>query len=119
MTVGIGQQLVQAISSQDEAAIAACFAQDAELHALVPRGLRERSGAADIGSLIAGWFGDSSELDLVESRVEDVGDKLHVAYRFEGVEEGEPYVVEQHVFCTLAGEQIARADLVCSGFRPR
>ena len=49
----------------------------------------------------------------------DVGDRLHISYRFEGVEEGKPYVVEHHLYCTLDEQGlIARADLLCSGFRP-
>jgi hypothetical protein len=44
---------------------------------------------------------------------------VHVAYRFEGVEEGEPYVVEQHLYGTVSDGKIERADLLCSGFRPR
>jgi hypothetical protein len=78
-----------------------------------------RRGAEEAAALIADWFADSTELDLVESQTEEVGDRLHVAYRFEGVEDGEPYVVEQHLYCVLAGELIERADLLCSGFRPR
>jgi hypothetical protein len=100
-------------------AIAACFAPGVEFRALVPSGLRERTGAADAAALVSGWLADSTELDLVESQSEEVGDRLHVAYRFEGVEDGEPYVVEQHLYCTLAGGAIERADLLCSGFRPR
>jgi hypothetical protein len=41
------------------------------------------------------------------------------SYWFEGVEEGEPYVVEQHLNCVLADGVIERANLLCSGFRPR
>jgi hypothetical protein len=64
-----------------------------ELRALIPPGLRERSG--------------------------EVGDRVHVSYRFEGVEEGEAYVVEHHLYCTRdARGLIERADLLCSGFRP-
>ena len=48
-----------------------------------------------------------------------MGDRLHIAYRFEGVEEDKPYVVEQHVFCVFADGLIERAALLCSGFRPR
>ena len=48
-----------------------------------------------------------------------IGDRVHIAYRFEGVEDGEPYVVEQHLCCVLAGDVIEHADLLCSGFRPR
>ena len=110
---------MEAVAAQDESAIAACFRPGVEFRALLPPGFRERTGAEDTAALIAGWFADSTELDLVESRTEEVGDRLHVAYRFEGVEDGEPYVVEQHLYCTLAGGLIERADLLCSGFRPR
>jgi ketosteroid isomerase-like protein len=119
MPASPGASLVEAIAAQDPAALAHCFTPDAELRALTPPGLRERSGGGAAAELIAAWFGDSTELELVETRVEEVADRLHVSYRFEGVEEGERYVVEQQLYCTLAGGRIARADLLCSGFRPR
>jgi hypothetical protein len=110
---------VAAIAAQDAQAIAACFTPGVELRALIPPGLRERGGAAEAAALVAGWFADSTELHLVESRTEEIGDLLHLAYRFEGVEDNEQYVVEQHLFCVLSGDVIARAQLLCSGFRPR
>jgi hypothetical protein len=119
MAPSIGKRLAEAVAAQDASAIAACFAPGVEFRALVPPGVRERTGAEDAAALIAGWFADSTELDLVESQTEEVGDRLHVAYRFEGVEDGEPYVVEQHLYCMLTGGIIERADLLCSGFRPR
>jgi hypothetical protein len=115
----IGTRFVEAVAAQDESAIAACFTGGVAFRALVPPGLRERTGAADAAALIAGWFAESTELELVESRTEEVSDRLHVAYKFEGVEDGEPYVVEQHLYCVLAGGVIERADLLCSGMRPR
>jgi hypothetical protein len=90
-----------------------------ELRALIPPGLRERTGATDSAALVAGWFADSTELELAGSSAGEVGDRLHISYRFEGVEEGEPYVVEHHLYCTLDERGlIERADLLCSGFRP-
>jgi hypothetical protein len=115
----IGTRFVEAIAAQDASAIAACFTDSVEFRALIPPGLRERKGAEEAAALVAGWFADSTELHLVESRTEEVADRLHIAYRFEGVEEDEPYVVEQHVFCELADGAIERAHLLCSGFRPR
>jgi hypothetical protein len=115
----VGRRLVEAIAAQDAAGIATCFAADAELRALTPRGLRERAGALETASMIAGWFADSTELDLVESETHEVGDRVHVAYRFEGVEEGHPYVVEQRLYGTVRDGKLERADLLCSGFRPR
>jgi hypothetical protein len=114
----IGTRLVAAIAARDVSEIAACFSGGVEFRALIPPGLRERNGAEDVAALVAGWFADSTELHLVESRSEEVGDRLHIAYRFEGVEDSEPYVVEQHVFCVLADGVIERASLLCSGMRP-
>ena len=91
-----------------------------ELRALIPPGLRERSGAADAAALVASWFADSTELDLVDSSTGEVGDRVHVSYRFEGVEDGELYVVEHHLYCIVDERGlIERVDLLCSGFRPR
>jgi ketosteroid isomerase-like protein len=115
----VGTQLIAAIAAQDGAALAACFAPDAQFRALIPPGLRERTGADDTAALIRSWFADSTALELIDSDAEPIGDRLHVSYRVEGVEDGEPYVVEQHLYCTVAGGKIARADLLCSGFRPR
>ena len=71
------------------------------------------------GSLIAAWFGDSTVLALDATQTTDIGDRLRISYRFTGVENGEPYVVEQHLFCTVRDGKIEQADLLCSGFRPR
>lgn len=54
---------------------------------------------------------------LTPSGLREVGDRLHISYRFQGVEEGEPYLVEQHLYCTVSDGRIGRADLLCSGFR--
>lgn len=68
MSDGLAERLVQAIAKQDQTAIAACFATDAEFRALIPSGVRERTGADETAALIAAWFRDSTELDLVEKR---------------------------------------------------
>ncbi len=111
-------RLVRAVAAQDEAALAECFVPEVEFRALIPPGLRERTGAVEAAALISQWFGDSSGLQLLDSRSDQVGDRLHVSYRLSGVEEGKAYVVEQHLFCTIGGGKILRADLLCSGFRP-
>ena len=118
MAYELSERLVAGIAAQDEAAIAACFADDAEFRALSPPGLRERSAGADAGALIALWFGDATVLDLTETQTIEIGDRLRISYRFAGVENGEPFVVEQHLFCTVRDGKIERADLLCSGFRP-
>ena len=120
MSDSLGARLVAGIAAQDAAAIASCFAEDVEFRALTPNGLRERTGAVETAGLVAAWFGDSTELDLLESHADEVGDRVHISYRFAGVEEGEPYVVEQQLYCVVDGDgTIERADLLCSGFQRR
>jgi ketosteroid isomerase-like protein len=119
VTSSLGTRLVRAIAEQNESALTECFAPNAEFRALTPHGLRERAGALEAASLISRWFGDSTELHLLDSSSEEIADRVHVSYRFEGVEDGEPFLVEQQLYCTVADGKVTRADLLCSGFRPR
>jgi len=119
MSNPIGTELVKAIASRDASAIAACFTSDVQLRALVPPGLRERTGATETGSYIQSWFADSTQLELIDSKIGGVGEKVHISYRFRGVEEGKPYVIEQQLYCSLQDGKIRKADLLCSGFLPR
>lgn len=118
MPTRLARTLVDAIANHDRAALGSCFADDARFRALIPPGLRECQGAADTVDLIDSWFADSTELALDDVVIDEIGDRLHVAYRIRGVEEGEPYVVEQQLYCAVEHGLIARADLLCSGFRP-
>ena len=119
MSEALAERLVEGIAKQDQAAIAACFAADAEFRALIPSGVRERRGAGETAALIAAWFRDSTELSLLEKRSDGIGDRIVISYRFVGIEEGQPYIVEQHLTCTVIDDLIQHADLLCSGFRPR
>ena len=56
MAAEVADRLVAAIAAQDSAALAACFARDAEFRALIPPGLRERTGADEAAALIAAWL---------------------------------------------------------------
>jgi hypothetical protein len=118
VTHALGEQLVAAIAGQDEAALEACFASGVEFRALIPPGLKERTGAPEAAKLISQWFSDCTQLELLDSQSDAVGDRLHVSYRFSGVEDGEAFVAEQHLFCIVSDRKIMRADLLCSGFRP-
>jgi hypothetical protein len=74
VSVGLGAQLIEAVAAQDEVALAECFAPAAAFRALIPPGVREGSGAGEAAALIAQWFSDSSELQLLDSDSTEVGD---------------------------------------------
>lgn len=117
MAEPLPERLVAGISAQDPARIGACFAEGASLRALIPPGLRERTGGGEAAALIASWFADATVLELEGMSSEQVGDRLHIAYRLTGIEDGEAFVVEQQLYCTVADDRIERGDLLCSGFR--
>jgi ketosteroid isomerase-like protein len=114
----VGRRFVEAVATRDRTALADCFVSDVLFRALTPPGLRERTSAAAAATLVTQWFGDSTELRLLEAHDYEVGDRRHVSYRIAGIENGEAYVVEQHLFCVVENGKIARANLLCSGFRP-
>ena len=66
MAADLVMQLVRAVSTQNEDALAECFSPDVEFRALVPPGLRERTGARAAASLFTQWLGDSTDLQLVD-----------------------------------------------------
>ena len=114
----VGRRFVEAVATQDRTALADCFVSDVLFRALTPPGLRERTSAAEAATLVTQWFGDSTELRVLETQDYEIGDRRHVSYRLAGIENGEAFVVEQHLFCVVENDRIARANLLCSGFRP-
>ena len=118
--VSIGRRFVAAIVAHDWEEVAACFAPDARLVAVVPKEhpFREKAGREQAAALIRAWFGDADVTELVSSEVEPLADRIRIAYR---VHEHEPdgwYIVEQVAYATLGDGGIVDMNLACSGFRP-
>ena len=114
----VASELIEAIAAQDWGRLQACFAPEVQFRALIPPGVRERFGAAATAELIGAWFGDADPLELVDSQIDAVGDRVHVSYRFHAIEEGKSYLVEQHLYCVVGSDGIESVNLLCSGFRP-
>ena len=113
---------LEALACQDFDRLASTLDDDASLSALVPRGLRESRGPAEIRATFARWFGDTGEFDLVEAVVGEVGSRLHLRWRarLRAARLGDGcFVVEQQVYAdTTADGRIARMSLLCSGYCP-
>jgi hypothetical protein len=104
----LGTRYVSAVAAQDEGALRACFAADVAFRALIPPGLRERTGAVETAALISQWFGDSTELHLLDSRSAEVGDRLHLSYRFAGVEDASSLLHDQRTQDPARGSSLFR-----------
>ena len=116
-SVAVGERFVLALSQQAWATLAECFHEDVKFNALIPPGLRMATDREATTEYLRQWFGDADQLLLLHSTVEPLEDRLHIAYRIRAHED-RWYVVEQHAYCTVRTGQIARMDLLCSGFQP-
>ena len=113
---------LESLAVQDFAQLGGALAAGARLRALLPRGLREWTGAEVIAGQFARWFGDTDDFELVEATVGEVGGRLHLHWRLrlraERLGAGW-FTVEQQVYADAAdGGRIVRLDLLCTGYRP-
>jgi hypothetical protein len=115
----VGGALVAALAERNFTRFADTLTPDLSMRALIPPGLIELLGAETAAERFSAWFGSVDELYLVQSGSDEVGDRLHVFYRFRVKRTGDSWkTIEQHLFCAVAGGRITALDLVCSGFRP-
>jgi hypothetical protein len=113
---------LESLATQDFARLGGALTGDARLRALVPRGLREWTGAEVIADVFTGWFGRTEEFELVEANIGEVSGRLHLHWRLrlraERLGAGW-FTVEQQAYAdTDASGRIARLDLLCTGYRP-
>ena len=113
---------LQGLADQDFAQLGGALAVDARLRALLPKGLREWTGAEAIAGQFARWFGDTEDFELVEATLGDVGGRLQLRWRLrlraERLGAGW-FTVEQQAYAdTDESGRIARIDLLCTGYRP-
>ena len=113
---------LEGLAAQDFTRLGDALTADARLRALLPKGLREWTGAEAIAGAFARWFGDTEDFELVEATVGEVGGRLHMHWRVrlqaERLGTGW-FTVEQQAYAdTDEGGRIAQLDLLCTGYRP-
>ena len=113
---------LEGLAAQNFAQLGGALAADVRLRALLPRGLREWTGAGVIAGRFACWFGDTEDFELVEATVGDVAGRLHLHWRLrlraERLGNGW-FTVEQQAYAdTDEGGRIAQLDLLCTGYLP-
>jgi TusA-related sulfurtransferase len=110
-------RFIEAVARADAPGIAATLASNVRMRAMIPQGAREDEGPDDVAARFVDWFGDHTS-EVVSASHESFGGRVRVTYRLRLGRDGAAWDLEQHAFCDLDGERIARIDLVCSGFRP-
>ena len=118
-STGVAERFLHALEARDFDGIAACFAPEGRLRALVPEALREDEGSAAVAERFRYWVGEMTDFAISDTAVDEFVDRVHVRYRMHGVDrENGAVTCEQHAYLTLEDDAIAAMNLVCSGWRP-
>ncbi len=114
----VGSRLLDALARRDYDALAACFASDGTLRAIVPPGVREADGRDAIAARFRIWTEDVADYEVVETEVTPFADVLRLRWAVKGVDpELGRCVFEQTAYAEIADGTIARMRLACSGER--
>jgi TusA-related sulfurtransferase len=112
----IGEEWIQAITGGEMERLEGLCQPDVASQILTPRRYIAFDNLTDLIARIRLWFGDCRDFQVEHSRVEPIGERLGISYRFL-LQEAEVWeVIEQQVNCTLQDGRIARLQLLCSGF---
>lgn len=115
----VGTRFLSALAVRDYEALGACFAADGTLRGIVPPGLREADGREAIVERFRMWTGDVEGYELAESEAAPFADMLRLRWAVQGVDpELGPTAYEQTAYAEVAGGEIVRMRLACSGHRP-
>jgi hypothetical protein len=116
--VQAGEAFLTALASRDFEQVKAAFHDQIHFRALVPSGIREGINAEEATTWLRRWFEDADEFELLNSSVDQVADRLHVAYRLRLRKNIEWQIIEQQAYCITNDGRIEVMNLLCSGFCP-
>ncbi len=113
------ERFLAAVRARDFDGIAACFAADALLRAVVPPGVREDVGPEAIADRYRRWLGEEGEYAVLDAAAEPFADVTRLRYTvaYADPELGR-VVFEQTAYAEVADEAITAMRVACSGDRP-
>lgn len=117
--MSVVSELLRGIAARDRDRIAACFAPEAQLRALTPHELRERTGPDAIAERYARWLEPLERFEVTSSDVEPIADRVRLRYRFRGRDPAKGWQENEHTaYAAVLEGQIVALNLSCAGFRP-
>lgn len=116
----IGEAFLQAVSDHDFEALGRFLGPTMRMRALLPAGHYDHFGSDEVKSKFVEWFATTRDVEVLETRLDTVGDRLTMAYRFRlrRMAEGPLKEIEQQVYCKVVDGMVVTIDLLCTGFRP-
>lgn len=119
-TSELAAAFVEALARKDFKRVEALLHPQVDLRGLTPSRAWEAASAEEaIDDILRQWFEESDRIDeVVGIEHDDVADRHRVGYRFRGVNDEGPFVVEQQAYLSERDGRIGWMRIVCSGYRP-
>jgi hypothetical protein len=115
----LGQAYITALTTQDLESLKTLFGPHLRFRALVPRRLCEGQTAVEAIDWLRRWFGEADEVEVLQSSVAQVFDRLNLSYRLRVHDVINGWrVIEQYAYGDVQDNHIVDLWLLCSGFRP-
>lgn len=117
----LGAKFAHALASKDRDALLALLSDEVDFKALTPRVHWDADSAAEVvDDIILGhWFDADDHIEhLLELTAGRVGDREHLAYRFQVRTGTTRALVEQQVYYQTHDDQIVWLRILCSGYSP-
>jgi hypothetical protein len=118
LLTSIGQTYVDALASRDFGQIEKLLHPHMRFRGLVPPAVREGTTAEETLSWFRRWFAAAEVFALTQYSIDQVVDRLHIAYRAHVRGQDGWRAIEQHLYCIVEQGLIIDIALLCSGFRP-
>ncbi len=113
----LGNRWLAAFSTRDFDALERLLDPEVRFRGLIPRGLREATGAVDAVRYVRTWFGDCDAFAVRSAAVDVVADRVKVDYRVDVHEDGAWSTVDQTLYGEARDGRFIALDVLCSGFR--
>ncbi len=85
---------------------------------LTPKQFVTLDNAVDLVTKYRQWFGECTDIQVEASRIDQVGERLGIFYRFHLREHQAWFTIEQQLYSILKGGRVEELQLLCSGFQP-
>jgi hypothetical protein len=116
----VGHRFLDSLAVQDFERLASELSDDVHLRAVLPGDTKEWHGPDRVKATFIRWFGNTKEFELLDATVDELGSRLHMAWRArvsaDRLGEG-CFTVEQHAYVdTDEHNRIQHLWLACSGY---
>lgn len=113
-----GQVYLDALVERDFERMEKLLHPHVRFRGLLPGAVREEATAQEAVSWLRRWFEPAEIFNVTQYSIDQVIDRLHIAYRvLIRVQDGWKELAQQ-TYCTVEDELITDMALLCSGFRP-